>query len=133
MRSNWDRWAIPQDDVDFWSSMRHVAGEARATVRRAGPAEPVLEPTTGVCTTGCDEPDVSCVICSSLERGDAPVSRSNDEEAPLSEVTSAGGSCSRGRELWRELGWRPIDDGYSKQCQVWRRPAGGKWAKTRPC
>jgi hypothetical protein len=97
MRSSWDRRAIPQDDVDFWSSMRHVAGGARATVRRAGPAEPVLEPTTGVCTTGCDEPDVSCVTCSSLERGDDPVSRSNDERAPLNEVTSAGGSCSRGR------------------------------------
>ena len=76
--------------------MRHVAGGARATVRRAGPAEPVLEPTTGVCTTGGGEPLVGCVTCSRLERGDAPVSRSNDERTPLSEVTSADEHCNRG-------------------------------------
>ena len=69
MRSNWDRWAIPRDDVDFWSSMRHVAGGARATVWRACSAEPVLTPTTGACTTDCDEPDVSCVTCSNRGRG----------------------------------------------------------------
>lgn len=27
MRSRWDRWAIPQYDVDLQSSKRHVAGE----------------------------------------------------------------------------------------------------------
>jgi hypothetical protein len=100
MRSKLDTWAIPQYDVDFLSSMRHVAGGARATVGRAGPAEPVLEPTTGVCTTDRDEPEVSCVTRSSFERGDAPVSRSNDERAPLNEVTSAGERCNRG---WRTV------------------------------
>lgn len=81
--------------------------------------EPVLEPAVELCTTGCDEPVVSCVTCSSVERGDAPVSRSNDESAPLFDVTIAGGSCNRG--------WRTVAGTGMRAHRRWLQRAAAKF------